>query len=128
MIERELDAGCALGRFARQLHRERRIRDAFLSRELFGEAAWDILLDLYASEAEGRTVRVSSACIAAAVPPSTALRYLNEMERVGLLVRSPSPGDKRGQHIRLSDSARENMRELLSRLRAARQYPSSADG
>ena len=120
VIEKEAGAACPLGRFARQLHRERRLRDAALSADLFGEPAWDILLDLFASELEGRTVRVSSACIAAAVPASTALRYLNEMERRGLLIRSPSPGDKRGQHIRLSDQTLRDMRDLLTRLQAAR--------
>ena len=120
VIEMEPGAACALGRFARQLHRERRLRDSILSPDLFGEAAWDILLDLFASALEGRTVRVSSACIAAAVPASTALRYLNEMERRGLLIRSPSPGDKRGQHIRLSDQTQRDMRDLLTRLQAAR--------
>jgi hypothetical protein len=39
-----------LARFARRRYNERRLRDSSLGRELFGEAAWDILLDLYASE------------------------------------------------------------------------------
>ena len=127
MADEELSAGRALGAFARQLHRERRIRDAAFPAELFGEAVWDILLDLFASEAEDRKVRVSSACIAACVPASTALRYLSEMERRGLIVRSPSPDDKRGQYIALSEACQAEMRELLTRLQALRSIPPSSD-
>ena len=126
-IEQEPSAGCALGRLARELYRERRLRDASLPSDLFGEAAWDILLDLFASAEEGRTVRVSGACIASAVPASTALRYLNEMEHTGLITRSPSPGDKRGQIVRLTESGQRDMRELLKRIRSARLDQSSAD-
>jgi DNA-binding MarR family transcriptional regulator len=126
LIEQEPSAGCTLGRLARELYRERRLRDASLPSDLFGEAAWDMLLDLFASAEEGRTVRVSSACIAAAVPASTALRYLAEMERTGLITRSPSPGDKRGQIVRLTASSHRDMRELLKRIRSSRAHPSSA--
>jgi DNA-binding MarR family transcriptional regulator len=127
VADEELSAGRALGAFARQLHRERRIRDTAFPAELFGEAVWDILLDLFASEAEDRKVRVSSACIAACVPASTALRYLSEMERRGLIVRSPSPDDKRGQYIALSEACQAEMRELLTRLQALRSTPPSSD-
>ena len=127
MAEEELSAGRALGAFARQLHRERRLRDASFPAELFGEAVWDIMLDLFASEAEDRKVRVSSACIAACVPASTALRYLSEMERRGLIVRSPSPDDRRGQYVALSEGCRAEMRDFLARLLSARLNPPSPD-
>jgi DNA-binding MarR family transcriptional regulator len=127
VADEELSEGRALGAFARQLHRERRIRDAAFPAELFGEAVWDILLDLFASGAEERKVRVSSACIAACVPASTALRYLSEMERRGLIVRSPSPDDKRGQYIALSEVCQAEMRELLARLQTLRSVPPSSD-
>ena len=127
VAEGELSAGRALGAFARQLHRERRLRDASFPPGLFGEGIWDILLDLFASEADDRKVRVSSACIAACVPASTALRYLSEMERLGMIVRSPSPDDRRGQYVALSEDCRAEMRELLGRLQSARLNPPSPD-
>jgi DNA-binding MarR family transcriptional regulator len=110
------DAGEDLGAFARLLYRERRTRDSFLSEGLFGEPAWDILLDLFASQAEGKTVQVSSACIAAAVPASTALRYIAEMERRGLIKRAPSTQDRRSYHLTLTDEGRGHMEALLKRL------------
>ena len=113
--------GGSLGSLARALHRERRLRDDILSEGLFGEPAWDILLDLFACEEEGRTVRVSSACIGAAVPASTALRYLSEMERRGLIERSRDEIDRRGQYVRLSKEAREHMVQLLERILGTRE-------
>lgn len=110
-----------LGSFARQLHRERRMRDEFMSEGLFGEPAWDILLDLFACQAEGRSVRVSSACIGAAVPASTGLRYLSEMERRGLIVRSRSETDRRGQYVHLTKEAHQHMERLLERLLTGRE-------
>ena len=47
--------------------------------ELFGEPAWDILLDAAIMEGQGRSVSVTSACLAADVPPTTALRYLSAL-------------------------------------------------
>lgn len=110
-----------LGRFARLLYRERRQRDALLNEGLFGEAAWDILLDLFASWSEGKSVRISSACIAAAVPATTALRYLSELEKRGLLERIASSTDRRSQYVRLTREAQVTMRGLLSRYRSARE-------
>ena len=113
---RRTQTGSSLGSLARALHRERRLRDDILSEGLFGEPAWDILLDLFACEEEGRTVRVNSACIGAAVPASTALRYLSELERRGLIERSRDEVDRRGQYVRLSKEAREHMVRLLERI------------
>ena len=49
---------------ARQTYDDRRRRTKiFRSEELFGEPAWDILLDLYIAHADGKPVSVSSACI-----------------------------------------------------------------
>lgn len=109
-----------LGAFARQLYRERRLREGSMADGMFGEPAWDILLDLFASEAEGKAVRVSSACIAAAVPATTALRYISEMERRGLLLRMPSATDRRAQHVKLSRDTFTDLEALLKRLRASR--------
>lgn len=48
---------------ARQAYALRRKRAAiFGNPELFGEPAWDILLDLYIAHAEAKPVSVSSAC------------------------------------------------------------------
>lgn len=83
----------------------RRLRDRFFSAELFADPAWDILLDLAASRLERRPVSVSSLCIAAAVPPTTALRWIRMMTDQDLLVRRADPDDARRMFVALSDSA-----------------------
>jgi hypothetical protein len=115
-----------LGRFARQLYRERRLRDDLLGADLFGEAAWDIILDLFASHTEGKAVRISSACIAASVPATTGLRYINEMEKRGLLTREAVPNDGRGQNIRLARAVVADLVTLLRRMREDRRSFSQA--
>lgn len=83
----------------------RRLRERFFSPELFADPAWDILLDLAASRIEHRSVSVSSLCIAAAVPPTTALRWIRMMTDRKLLARRADPQDARRMFIDLSDAA-----------------------
>jgi hypothetical protein len=54
----------------------RRLRSRYFSEELFADPAWDMLLDLLQAEIAHLRVPVSSLCIAAAVPATTALRWL----------------------------------------------------
>lgn len=114
------------GAFARQLFEERRIRDAFLGDgALFGEPAWDIMLDLFAAAEEGRPTTASTACTAAAVPASTGLRYLNSMIKLGLLEQYPGDGGE--LFVTLSPSCRARMSQLLGRMIAARRHPGAID-
>lgn len=95
--------------------RRRRLREKFLPRELFGEGAWTILLDLFISEFRGRKVSVTSACQAADVPATTALRWLELLQAKGLVTRTPVPTDRRVRHLWLTDKARSALIELLAR-------------
>jgi len=61
-----------------------------------------MLLDLYAAELEGTRVSVSSLCIASAVAPTTALRWIARLTESGLLVRQPDPDDRRRAFMALS--------------------------
>lgn len=100
----------------RQMIRARRVRDQYFAAELFADPAWDILLDLMAARLEGRDVAVSSLCIAAAVPPTTALRWISAMTEQGLLVRVADADDRRRVFIRLSTDAAERMTACLAAL------------
>jgi hypothetical protein len=70
--------------------------------ELFGEPAWDILLDLHIAHAEGKPVSVSSACIGSAAPPTTGLRWLGVLAEEGLVVRENDADDHRRVLVRLT--------------------------
>lgn len=83
----------------------RRLRERFFAPDLFADPAWDILLDLAASRLEHRSVSVSSLCIAAAVPPTTALRWIRLMTDQQLLERRADSADARRMFVDLSDAA-----------------------
>lgn len=93
----------------RHLIAMRRLRDRFFRADLFADPAWDILLDLTASRIERKPVSVSSLCIAAAVPPTTALRWVRMMTEQGLLERRADPSDARRMFVDLSDAAFANV-------------------
>jgi DNA-binding MarR family transcriptional regulator len=101
----------------RKMIRGRRLRDQFFAEGLFEDPAWDMLLDLYAAELEGAQVSVSSLCIAAAVAPTTALRWIGRMSDAGLFVRRPDPFDRRRAFLGLSAEARAKMERYLAALR-----------
>ncbi len=98
----------------RNIINARKTRQRYFSSELFADPAWDILLDLAASRLENKSVAVSSACIAAAVPMSTALRWIREMTTAGLLRRWTDPQDKRRDLLELTDTAMTAMMDYLS--------------
>ncbi|HEX8364019.1 MAG TPA: MarR family transcriptional regulator [Allosphingosinicella sp.] len=108
-----VDAG-----LVRSIIRARRLRDSYLKGGLFADPAWDMLLDLMAARLERNRVAVSSLCIAAAVPPTTALRWIKTLTDKGLLVRCADPADGRRVYIELSDEA---ARALASYIRAAQR-------
>ena len=97
---------------------ERRLRDRFLDSDLFGEPAWDMLLDLYAARLEHQRVSVSSLCIAAAVPSTTALRWLRTLTESGLVVRRADPHDKRRVFIELGEPAARGLTGYFAELAA----------
>ncbi len=100
---------------ARQTYDDRRRRaKIFQSDDLFGEPAWDILLDLFIAAKERRSVSVTSACIGAAVPSTTALRWITILERKDLLVREADPADARRVYVKLSASGYAAMLDYFS--------------
>lgn len=101
----------------RRAIRTRRARDQFFGAGLFEDPAWDMLLDLYAAEIEHSQVSVSSLCIAAAVAPTTALRWISKMTEAGLFVRKPDPQDRRRAFMALSPQASEAMRRYMAAVR-----------
>lgn len=107
----------------RSIIRARRMRDQFFPMELFADPAWDMLLDLMAARLEGRAVAVSSLCIAAAVPPTTALRWIKTMTDAGLFVRVADPRDGRRVFIELSEGAAEGLTAFLAAVRRAGAMP-----
>jgi hypothetical protein len=107
----------------RDVIRARRMRAAHFPDDLFADPAWDMLLDLFAAELEHRRVSVSSLCIAAAVPGTTALRWIGSMIEARLFDRYADPNDRRRAFISLSATARAGMQQYFHAVRRAGLSP-----
>lgn len=87
----------------------RRRRTRFFPDDLFADPAWDILLELYAAELGQRRIAISSVCLGAAVPATTALRWINALEKKGLVSRRNDPFDGRRVFIDLSETGLKSL-------------------
>lgn len=99
---------CAILRWRRQ-------RDLFFEPGLFADPAWDILLELYAAELGDYPMAVTSLCIGAAVPITTALRWIRLLEQKGIVTRTPDPRDGRRILVRLSQKGSTAMSAFMRR-------------
>lgn len=104
----------ALGALAAVAYEARRARARYLPPELFAEPGWDMLLELYSADVEGREVPTTSLCIASGSASTTALRHIEVLERTGLIERRPNPHDNRVTLIRLSPDGRTSMGAYLA--------------
>lgn len=101
--------------YARAAYATRRRRSTiFGDSELFGEPAWDILLDLYIAHIEDKPVSVSSACIGSAAPPTTGLRWLGLLADRSLVTREHDPDDQRRVLVRLTERGLAAMDEFFA--------------
>lgn len=102
-------------RAVRQLIRRRRMREEFFGPDLFADPAWDMMLDLYAARLEYHRVSVSSLCIAAAVPATTALRWIKTLTEAGLFARESDQHDGRRIFVALTDKATVALHRYFAR-------------
>ena len=98
----------------RSIIRARRLRSRFFPEDLFADPAWDMLLDLLQAEIAQLRVPVSSLCIAAAVPATTALRWLKTMTQEGLFVRRADPHDGRRVFVELAPRTSQALRRYFA--------------
>lgn len=88
---------------ARRTVRRRLLRNQLLGAdELFGEPAWDMLLDLFIHHCQGKPVATSELGIASDLSMSSALRLVQRLVDAELLVRDADPGDGRRNFISLA--------------------------
>ncbi|KZY90667.1 MULTISPECIES: hypothetical protein [unclassified Erythrobacter] len=100
----------------RRIIKARQARMRHFDADLFADPAWDILLDLAAARAERQQVSVTSLCIAAGVPATTALRWIGQMVDADLLVRVSDPHDRRRAYIALSDHTADALARYFSEI------------
>ena len=112
-----------LATIASSLARLRNRRSRFFPEDLFAEPSWDILLDLFISQARGTRVATTSLCLAANAPQATALRHIANLEQVGLLSRFSAPEDKRLVLVQITAKGYGQMRKCLSELMKTPGFP-----
>jgi len=84
-----------LARRASILIKQNELRAKFLPSELFGDPAWNMLLDLFVQFSGAAKISGKSLVIASGAPASTALRYIGRLEEEGLIERENSMLDGR---------------------------------
>lgn len=95
---------------------QQRRLDVVQSDDLLDEVSWTILLDLFVAAQRGRPVSISSACIGAQAPASTALRHIHQLTHAGLTTRYADPKDGRRIYLQISPAAAERMEKWLHML------------
>lgn len=103
-------------KYAENLYNLRRQREKFFDKSLFGEPAWDLLLDLFIQGERGKQVSISSACVGAAVPTTTALRWVTTLMTKGLLCRVIDDTDARRSILKLTREGRQTMIRFLEKV------------
>jgi DNA-binding MarR family transcriptional regulator len=99
---------------ARKAFANRAQRSRFFNGNMFGEAAWDMLLALYVTEMSGARHTVSGLVNLSGVSPTTALRWLNFLEQEELVARRPNPLDGRVCFIEITEKAQEALDAYFS--------------
>ncbi len=103
---RQIDFGSLPGASAearaQALYFGRRVRDRMFPDGIFGEPAWDILLDLFLAHRRDQKLQVKTVCIGSQVPSSTALRHIALLEKKGLVEQEYDVRDNRRKFLRLS--------------------------
>ena len=69
----------------------RRLRSKILPSDLFAEPAWDLLLELFVADAQGRRLTARQVCDRANIPPTVMSRWLKHMSQSGFVI-----GDGKG--------------------------------
>lgn len=116
-------------RFCRELLAERQVIARYLKQCDWSHASWIMLLELYAADAIGKPLSVSSLGYASGVSTPTATRLTVDLENRSFVHRERDPLDARRTHVMLASRGRAVMRCILddcARIRAT--APGCNDG
>lgn len=97
------------GKRIRQIVALRRLRQEVFTGSHFADAAWDILLALYAAHLDQHRLSISKLTSRSGVAGTTALRWIGSLEAAGLLTRTPDTTDNRRVFVALSGQGAQSM-------------------
>lgn len=91
----------------------RRLRRRYIGLDVT-DAAWTLVLEIYAAHLEGRKLHQRALAAAAKVPETTALHATRRLLRAGLFESASDPSDRRLLLIGLTDPAIRRLDLLLA--------------
>jgi len=94
------------------LLRQRRARDRYFGSTLFGEPAWDIMLELMIARIDGREMKISELGAASIAPGIAARQYVEALADAKLVERYEDADDEGDCYLALSSEAARRMAEL----------------
>jgi DNA-binding MarR family transcriptional regulator len=100
----------------RTLSKSRATRSEAFKTKLFADPAWDILVELASARISGKPDPVFSACKAAGVPTSTALRWVRLLAEQGLIRRWTDPSDRRRDLVELTEETMDAMVRYIGKV------------
>lgn len=111
-VEEEGDRAC---RNAEAVLRRRILRRQLVgSAELFGEPAWDMLIDLFIHECKGQQLSMSSLCATAGIPSSSAMKLAQRLCEAGILERTPDMFDGRRTLMKIAPGVAHRLRAYFA--------------
>jgi hypothetical protein len=103
-----------LATIAMSIYRSRQRRALYFGAALFGEPAWDMLLDLFIAKVRGARVSTTSLCLSANVPQATGLRWVGMIVKAELARRYRAPDDARLKLVEITPEGFRLMRRCVS--------------
>ncbi|MBO9498441.1 MAG: hypothetical protein J7496_10450 [Novosphingobium sp.] len=94
------------------LLRQRRARDRYFGSTLFGEPAWDIMLELMIARIDGREMRVSELALASYAPDMATRQYIDALAEAKLIDLYEDTVAQDDCFLTLSSEAARRMAEL----------------
>ena len=98
---------------AREILTDRRRRLRYFDGEMFSERAWEMLLHLYALDAGARQ-NVTRIAKLSGTSKTTALRWIDYLEKHALVRRSAHPTDRRVSFVELTPEGKQCLEAYLS--------------
>lgn len=99
---------------ARRLLVSRRRRAHYFGDALFHDPAWDMLLELFVAQGQGKQIDAADMCAVSGVPKATAARIVQHLTATGLIAPHPDPLDAGHTWLQLSARADRDLRGFLA--------------
>lgn len=101
-----------LAAYVSPIRKLRTLRNELCGTNLFRDAAWDMLLEMFIAHERGEELAITSLGYSSGVPPSTATRTVARLEESGLATRVGHEEDTRRYIVKPTAKAIETVERL----------------